>query len=78
MKRPFTFQYSSIAKPLLTLVAVSAISACGQKGPLYLPEQPDVTIKSQPVKKQKETGTQDASNQTDAAGQSSKEKDKKF
>lgn len=47
MKRPFNFYRKIFAyfimKMLFTTTLLVAVSGCGLKGPLYLPEQPEKT-----------------------------------
>jgi len=47
MKRPFNIRNYTILKPISLFLILGFVSACGQKGPLYLPEQPEAAEKKQ-------------------------------
>ena len=47
MKRPFNIRQFTIIKSVVMVMILGVISACGQKGPLYLPEQPKAAEKKQ-------------------------------
>ena len=63
MKRPFNFCLSKWVQAVLLSSLVVTVSACGQKGPLYLPEQPKAEAKDKQKKQEQQASTTERTKQ---------------